>query len=45
MKKFKSIKAIKRFKQLNNATPGKVFPLLGPVREKEWLDIWKQGKC
>ena len=28
------------FKQLNNAEPEKVFPLLCPVREKDWLDGW-----
>ena len=28
------------FKQVNTASPDKVFPLLCPVREKDWLDGW-----
>lgn len=28
------------FTQRNHATPEKVFPLLCPVREKDWLDGW-----
>lgn len=29
------------FTQKNIATPEKVFPLLCPVREKDWLDGWE----
>ncbi|MEL7122012.1 MAG: hypothetical protein AAFO07_21370 [Bacteroidota bacterium] len=28
------------YTQLNNAKPEEVFPLLCPVREKDWLDGW-----
>ena len=28
------------FTQINNASPDVVFPLLCPVREKDWIDGW-----
>ena len=28
------------YTQLNNASPDEVFPLLCPVREKDWLEGW-----
>ncbi len=36
-----NIQATRTFKQINIADPDKVFPLLCPVREKEWLDGWE----
>ncbi len=38
--KFKGIQASKTYKQINNAPPEIVFPLLCPVREKDWIDGW-----
>lgn len=38
--KFKGIQKTLTFDQVNNATPDKIFPLLCPEREKEWLDGW-----
>ncbi len=40
MDAFNSKKITLGFKQTNNASPEKVFPLLCPVREKDWLDGW-----
>ncbi len=37
---FNAVQKTLTFKQLNNAVPEKVFPLLCPVREKDWLDGW-----
>jgi len=37
---FSAVRKTLTFKQLNNATPEKVFPLLSPVKEKDWLDGW-----
>jgi len=37
---FIGIQASKTYKQINNAKPEVVFPLLCPVREKDWLDGW-----
>jgi len=37
---FKGIRVSKTFNQINHATPGVIFPLLCPVREKEWIDGW-----
>ena len=37
---FKGIQESKTFKQINNAKPEVVFPLLCPVREKDWIDGW-----
>ncbi|MBT8356623.1 MAG: hypothetical protein HKO79_14880 [Desulfobacterales bacterium] len=31
----------KEYRQTINATPEKVFPLLCPVREADWLDGWR----
>jgi len=31
----------KTFNQINNAPPETVFPLLCPVREKDWIDGWE----
>ncbi len=38
--KFKGVQKTLTYKQLNNDIPGKVFPLLCPEREKDWLDGW-----
>jgi len=38
--KFIGIQASKTYKQINNAKPEVVFPLLCPVREKDWIDGW-----
>ncbi len=40
MESFTSKKVTLNYKQINNAPLEKVFPLLCPVREKEWLDGW-----
>lgn len=40
MNSFVSRKVTLRYIQINNAPPEKVFPLLCPVREKDWLDGW-----
>jgi hypothetical protein len=40
MEPFTSKKITLGFKQINNAPPEMVFPLLCPVREKDWLDGW-----
>ncbi len=37
---FNAVQKTLTFKQFNNAEPEKVFPLLCPVREKDWLDGW-----
>ena len=37
---FNAVQKTLTFKQLNLAAPEKVFPLLCPVREKDWLDGW-----
>ena len=37
---FNTVQKTLTFKQLNTAEPEKVFPLLCPVREKDWLDGW-----
>jgi len=37
---FKGIQISKTYNQINNAPPEVVFPLLCPVREKEWIDGW-----
>lgn len=38
--KFNGIQASRIYKQINNAKPEVVFPLLCPVREKDWIDGW-----
>ena len=38
---FKARKATKEYCQTIYALPDKVFPLLCPVREAEWLDGWR----
>jgi len=38
--KFQGIRTSKTYKQINNAPPDIVFPLLCPVREKDWIDGW-----
>jgi len=38
---FKAKRITRTYCQIINAAPGKVFPLLCPVREVEWLDGWK----
>jgi hypothetical protein len=37
---FKGLQKSFTYKQINNASPEKVFPLLCPEREKDWLDGW-----
>lgn len=37
---FKGIQASRTYKQINNASPDVVFPLLCPVREKDWINGW-----
>jgi len=36
----KAVQKTFTYKQLNEGTPKEVFPLLCPVREKDWLDGW-----
>ena len=38
---FRSKRVTRVYSQTINATPEKVFPLLCPVREAEWLDGWQ----
>ena len=37
---FNAVQKTLTFKQINGAVPEKVFPLLCPVREQDWLDGW-----
>lgn len=37
---FKGIQESRTYKQIHNAKPEIVFPLLCPVREKDWLPGW-----
>ncbi len=37
---FKGFQESRTYKQINNAPPDVVFPLLCPVREKDWIDGW-----
>ncbi|GET34698.1 hypothetical protein PbJCM13498_35610 [Prolixibacter bellariivorans] len=37
---FQGIQVSRTYQQLNLAAPEAVFPLLCPVREKDWLDGW-----
>lgn len=37
---FNAVQKTLTFKQINSATPEIVFPLLCPVKEKDWLDGW-----
>jgi hypothetical protein len=39
--KFKAERITRTYRQTIDATPEKVFPLLCPVREAEWLDGWR----
>jgi hypothetical protein len=39
--KFEAKRIERTYRQTINATPGKVFPLLCPMREAEWLDGWQ----
>jgi len=39
-KKFSAKRVIRAYRQTIFATPEKVFPLLCPVREADWLDGW-----
>jgi hypothetical protein len=41
MPPFQSLRVAKSCTQLNTATPAKIFPLLCPVREKDWIDGWE----
>ncbi|HSB79554.1 MAG TPA: SRPBCC family protein [Candidatus Methylomirabilis sp.] len=38
---FAARRTTRTYRQTINATPEKVFPLLCPVREAEWLDGWQ----
>jgi len=38
---FRSQRVTRAYRQTINTTPEKVFPLLCPVREAEWLDGWQ----
>ena len=38
---FKAKRVMSTYRQTINAAPEKVFPLLCPVREAEWLDGWR----
>ncbi len=38
---FNSRRITKEYRQTINAAPEKVFPLLCPVREADWLDGWR----
>jgi hypothetical protein len=38
---FRSKRITREYRQTINATPEKVFPLLCPVREAEWLNGWQ----
>ena len=39
--RFTARRTTRTYRQTINSTPEKVFPLLCPVREAEWLDGWK----
>ena len=39
--RFTARRIIHTYRQTIDATPEKVFPLLCPVREAEWLDGWQ----
>ncbi len=41
MADFQGTHAIREYVQTNNAPPEKVFPLLCPVREAEWVPRWR----
>jgi hypothetical protein len=41
MSEFQGKRVTHQYLQTNNATPDKVFPLLCPVREAEWVPGWK----
>lgn len=41
MSSFQSKRITKTCRQINLSTPDKVFPLLCPVLEKEWIDGWE----
>jgi len=41
MEKYKTKRIIVSHKQLLKSTPDKVFPLLCPVREYDWIESWK----
>lgn len=41
MQTFQAKRISKTYRQINSATPDKVFPLLCPVLEKEWIDGWE----
>lgn len=39
--RFEPRRLIREYRQTIQAPPGKVFPLLCPVRESDWLDGWR----
>lgn len=41
MQKAPSVKRSKKYRQLNCGIPAKVFSLLCPVREADWIDGWE----
>jgi hypothetical protein len=38
---FKALRKVRSFDQHYQALPAKVFPLLCPVREYEWIEVWQ----
>ena len=43
MREFQATRVTHEYSQTNDAPPEKVFPLLCPVREEEWVPGW-QGR-
>ena len=41
MESFKSLRVAHEYTQTNTASPEKVFPLLCPVREADWIPGWR----
>ncbi len=41
MADFRGKRAVREYVQTNNASPEKLFPLLCPVREAEWVPGWE----
>ena len=41
MSEFRGLRVIHQYTQTNQASPEKVFPLLCPVREADWVPGWK----
>ncbi|HXJ86393.1 MAG TPA: hypothetical protein VMS18_06225 [Candidatus Binatia bacterium] len=41
MNSFQSVRVVHEYTQTNSASPERVFPLLCPVREADWIPGWK----